>query len=91
MRRRSEEEKRQLLAEWKASGLSKVAFAKERSLSPNSLHRWQKTLATPAFVEVLATRPAGPVFVLRLREGVQVEVCAGFDARELRRLVDALC
>lgn len=90
MPRRSEEEKRQLLAEWEASGLSKAAFAKQRGLSPNSLHRWYKALSPPAFVEVLTARPA-PAFVLRVREAVQLEVPLGFDAAELRRLVDALC
>jgi hypothetical protein len=29
--------------------------------------------------------------VLRVRGAVQLEVPAGFDAAELRRLVDALC
>lgn len=91
MPRRSEDEKRQLLAEWEASGLSKAAFAKQRGVSPNSLHRWHKALKTPAFVEVLTAPAAAPAFVLRVREAVQLEVPAGFDAAELRRLVDALC
>ena len=91
MPRRSEEEKRQVLAEWEASGLSKSAFAKKRGLSTNSLHRWAKALKRPAFVEVMAPNSAAPAFVLRVREAVQVEVPAGFDACELRRLVEALC
>jgi transposase-like protein len=91
MPRRSDEEKRRLLAEWEASGLSKSVFAKQRGVSPNSLYRWHKALHPAAFVEVLAARPAAPVFVLRVRGAVQLEVPAGFDAAELRRLVDALC
>ncbi|HJN78011.1 MAG TPA: hypothetical protein QGF58_29125 [Myxococcota bacterium] len=89
MRRRSEGEKRVLLGEWAASGLSKVAFAKKHKVSPNSLSRWRKALTQPAFVEVLPS--LGPAFVLRLRDEIQLEVPAGFDAHELRRLVDALC
>ena len=90
MRRRSDAEKRELLGEWAASGLSKVAFAKKHKVSPNSLSRWRKVLARPAFVEVLPASQ-GPAFVLRLRDEVQLEVPAGFDAGELRRLVDTLC
>jgi transposase-like protein len=90
MRRRSEEEKRELLAEWEASGLSKAAFAKKHELSPNSLSRWQKVLTRQAFVEVLSPSHR-PAFVLRLRDEVQLEVPSGFDAGELRRLVEALC
>lgn len=90
MRRRSEEEKRELLAEWESSGLSKAAFAKKHEVSANSLSRWQKALARPTFVEVVPPSH-GPAFVLRLRAAVQLEVAAGFDAGELRRLVDALC
>jgi transposase-like protein len=90
MRRRSDAEKRELLGEWAASGLSKVAFAKKHQVSPNSLSRWRMALTRPAFVEVKAAA-SGPAFVLRLRDGVQLEVPAGFDAAALRRLVDALC
>ena len=53
MARRSEDEKRQVLAAWKASGKGKAAFARQHGLSPNSLSRWQKALRPTGFVEVV--------------------------------------
>lgn len=91
MRRRSDEEKRELLAEWRASGLSRAAFARQQGVSPSSLYRWRRALERPAFVEVVAAEPTGSAFVLRLPRGVEVDVSPGFDAAELRRLVQALC
>ena len=90
MARRSEAEKRQILSAWEASGLGKAAFAKQHGLSPNSLYRWQKALKPAGFVEVLV-QPAKRPLVVQVGEGVRIEVPAGFDACELRRLVQALC
>ena len=36
---------RQALADWSRSGLSKVAFCRERGLSPSALHWWKGELA----------------------------------------------
>ena len=90
MARRSEDEKRQVLAAWKASGKGKAAFARQHGLSPNSLSRWQKALRPTGFVEVVVPTRLGPLFV-HIGEGVRVEVDPGFDASEVRRLVQALC
>ena len=90
MARRSVEEKRRLLAAWEASGLGKAAFARKHGLSPNSLYRWKKALGPAGFVEVQVARvPAA--LVVHVRDHVRIEVPADFDARALRRLVDALC
>ena len=42
------------------------------------------------FVEVVVPTRLGPLFV-HIGEGVRVEVDPGFDASEVRRLVQALC
>ncbi|MCP4731485.1 MAG: transposase [Roseibacillus sp.] len=90
MARRTEAEKRQILAAWGASGLGKAAFAKEHGLSPNSLYRWQKALKPSGFVEVLVPPARCPLFV-HVGERTRIEVPEGFDASEVRRLVDTLC
>ena len=81
---------------WRASGLSQSAFAAQHRISDSSLGRWAQQYApqlpaptaTFADVEVLEVAP----FRLHLAGiGHIVEVPAGFDVTELRRLVAALC
>lgn len=48
--------------------------------------------ASPEFVDVVVVEPSAQVPDLVVEVGqVRVRVPVGFDARELRRLVDALC
>ena len=92
----SESQKLALVRAWRASGLSQSAFAAQHRISDSSLGRWAQQYApqlpaptvTFADVEVLEVAP----FRLHLAGiGHVVEVPAGFDAAELRRLVAALC
>ena len=97
-RRRSAAEWRALVAEWRASGQSRGTFATVRGLSPRTLGWWAWRLGAtadpgPEFVELVvadAVEAAPPDLVVEVGV-VRVHVPVGFDARELRRLVDALC
>lgn len=91
MPRRSEQEKRELVSRWEASGLGKAAFGRLHGVSPNSLTRWREALRVRAFVEVEVATPVASEFVVQVPSGVEVRVPNGFDAEELRRLVTALC
>jgi hypothetical protein len=81
---------------WRASGLSQTAFAAQHRLSDSSLGRWAQQCApqlpapTQTFAEVEIVE-AAPLRVHIGATGHVVEVPAGFDAAELRRLVAALC
>lgn len=97
---RSAREKQQVVEAWRRSGLPKTRFASENGLPPTSLTKWiaaAEDVALPAtrFVPVHIIEdtavPAGPLVVQVARTGHRVEVPAGFDVVELRRLVDALC
>jgi len=95
-RRRSREEWSRLVAEWRASGLSQPAFAREKGLAPTTLSWWACRLKREArseprlvAVDVAAEEPPAP-FRVELSGGRTVVVPAGFDAASLRRLVAAL-
>jgi transposase-like protein len=92
-------EKRELVADWRRSGMSKLRFARERGVPPSGLSRWiarmEGTEAEgPRFlpVHVVSDTPAAPCLVVHVSgSGHRIEVPAGFDAGELQRLVRALC
>lgn len=94
-RRRTTAERAALVASWRRSGKSRRAFARELGVAANTLYRWiREASREPEFVEVLSMpepRPAVNPFVVTLSGGLRVEVPVGFEASELRRLVDALC
>jgi hypothetical protein len=103
MVRRSREEWVVLVDDLARSGLTAKQFAHQRGINANTLLWWRVELRRrarsanqPAFIEVVVTeraedRPAAP-FVVVLRDvRHEVVVPNGFDAAELRRLVDALC
>ncbi len=88
-RRRNAEQRRDMVNQWRASGLSKAQFAKDAQVSPNTLRRWvHEQSEESAFVEVVAAHAPA----LWVEVGcVRVQVPTGFDSVELRRLVQALC
>lgn len=96
---RSDAEKRRLLVEFRASGLTCARFAKQRGLSPNSLRQWaarpdlQPAPSKARFVDVdLVDEAVSPLLVIQIAgSGHRVEVRRGFDSGELRRLLAALC
>jgi transposase len=95
---------REVLAEAKQSGESVSAFAQRHGMDPQRLYPWRRKLdavksvdsstRTEAFVpvrvasEARATSASG--FEVVLGAGRIVRVGADFDARALRRLVEAL-
>jgi transposase-like protein len=81
---------------WRASGLSQTAFAAQHRIADSSLGRWAQQYAPqlPAPMQTFAEVEVVEAAPLRVHIGVTghvVEVPAGFDATELRRLVAALC
>lgn len=98
---RTPDEKRALLAEWRSSGHSPTRFARERGLSKSSILNWarrdgaveRKVPTRFVDVEMIAseTVAAGGFVVHIAGPGHRVEVPLGFDAAELRRVVEALC
>ena len=95
----SPEEKRTLVASWRASGQSQSRFAFEHGVPQSSFSKWvaryaPAPMARPTFatVEVVDESPPPPNLLVHLgTSGLRVEVPAGFDPAELRRLVGALC
>ena len=102
-RRRSRAEAGQLVAEYEASGLSRVEFCQKHGLSLATLARYRKrqTQGSPAagnrWVELKqsAARPALGIpassgLAVALRSGRRIEVGRGFDAHTLAQLLDVL-
>lgn len=96
MARATREQWAKRVESWKRSGLTAAQFASRHGLSPRSLSWWKWRLSTsaraaPPVVEVVAlTRQSGDPFELVLGERVRVRVPAGFDAEDLRRLLEAV-
>lgn len=90
-------EARAVLAEQQASGLSSLAFARRKGLSPQRLYWWRQRLeaasleraSRQAFVEVTAASAGLPVEVI-VRSGRVLRVPASIDPEVLLQLVEAL-
>ena len=81
MRRRTAEERREIVAEFRGSGLTQEAFARRRRLSVGTLRSWiyrdDEALEEreDRFVEISASSlPAGPEVVLRVGDQVVLEL-----------------
>jgi len=92
---------RQLVERWQASDLSDAAFARRERVSIRQLRRWRDLFAgepteglefAPVVIRepAYSKQPTMTPFVVELRQGCSIRVAAGFDARELRRLVESL-
>ncbi len=101
--RRSRAEAQQLVAEYEASGLSRVEFCRERGLSLATLARYRKRQSPSQAaagtrwlaVEVSRGRPGletgtSSGLAVGLPGGRRIEVGRGFDARTLAQLVGLL-
>lgn len=90
------------MQQWKDSGLDAEKFAENEKLNANTLRWWSshlrrtpKKAVPPAFVEVIARKPArtrAPTQNTALLEvvmshGTRVVVPVGFDENTLRRLL----
>ena len=97
--KRSDDEKRALLAEWRLSGLSRTAFCKSKGIAWKSLGEWMARLEPPvsmppnSFVDVDIVPDAGtaPLLLELAGSGHCIVVPSDFDVAALRRLVGALC
>jgi hypothetical protein len=93
---RSEAERRQEVARWRASGLSVMSYCSAHGMSAESLRRWREeadgrgAVRAPAFVrmDVVGRREGGGLVVEV--GGVRIRVERGFDATLLREMVEAL-
>jgi transcriptional regulator with XRE-family HTH domain len=95
---------RRLLEEHARSGLTQIAFAEGKGISSSTLSWWRREVqhrdrrraklngAAPRLVpvEVVGEHRAGPAFVVQLTSGRILRVRGGFDAAELKRLVEVL-
>jgi|SRR5579862_355539 hypothetical protein len=105
-RRRSQAEAEALVSEFEASGLLREAFCQQRGLAVGTLDKYrrrvhkgqQSSSGSILPVEVVwsprqnPNRDAGRdgVLVVELRGGRRIEVCRGFDAGTLERLLTVL-
>ena len=96
-RRHSAAEWQHLIDQWLAGGQTREQFAHEHGLNPTTLSWWRWKLGQreqlPQFlaVDVVDIEPGhAPDLIVELAR-VRVRVPSGFDAAELRRLVEALC
>lgn len=88
-----------LLEQQAESGLSVTNYAARVGISPWTLYQWRRRLASscdddrvarPKLIEVAVAQPAAGGLVVRLDGRRSITVPSGFDADDLRRLVEVL-
>jgi len=87
--KRSAEEMRRMLEEFKSSGLTRREFCERQHIAVTTLDYWRRARPRQARlvkVEVAAGGPA-PGFTLRLANGRHIESSWGFVEAELARLI----
>jgi hypothetical protein len=95
-RRQARGDWERLIARWRASGKSMLAYAREREISYWQLVRWRRRIEAEPVAEPLTLIPVaaqasgGAGVVVRLPGGVGIEVERGFDAGVLAAVVQAL-
>lgn len=105
-RRRSLAEVQALVGEFESSGLLRAAFCQERGLAVGTLDKYRQRvhggrqaggsafvpveLVPPAAREVNGVARRDGALVVELRSGRRIEVCCGFDAGTLERLLSIL-
>ena len=105
-RRRTQAEVEALVAEFEASGLMREGFCQQRGLAVGTLDKYRRRVhkgsqssgGSMLPVEVVWSTGQNPnrdagrdgVLVVELRGGRRIEVCRGFDAGTLERLVTVL-
>lgn len=91
-----ENQARQTIERWRASGLGVVQFAKREGISVGTFYRMRAKAdaADPCIVPVVVRSGPTPApvssFEVELASGMKIRVAVGFDAAELVRLVEAL-
>ncbi len=96
-----EKQARRTIDKWRASGLGVVQFTKREGISVGMFYRMRAkadgpaAAADPCLVPVVVRSESAPAsttpgFEVELASGLRIRVVAGFDAKELVRLVEAL-
>jgi hypothetical protein len=104
-RRSTEAFRREIVAEYRASGLSQMAFAREKGLSASTLQSWtRKSRGVPpraggaSLVPVRLRPNAGAALCMAARDGFEIvlgsgrllRVPSGFDGAEVKALIEIL-
>jgi len=88
----SKEEKTMWLEDWKQSGKSANAYAKENGLVPWTFNKWTKDEVQTNFVEIrpkIKTKTQG-VAILIEKGDVKIHIPLGINASELRTVIESL-
>lgn len=86
----------QRIARWLASGLSMAAFCRRHGVNYAQLVWWrrhlQRDVASPplTLIPVVVPKPSHCAIVIRLADGIGIEVDGGFDAVLLSAVVRTL-
>ena len=88
----STEEKAMWVADWKQSGMSAYAYAKENGLVPQTFFRWAKAENTtePGFVEVsteIMLKPHYPHQIVIEKGDVKIHIPCGIGRNELQAIM----
>jgi transposase-like protein len=93
----SPEEREQILAAYRGSGLSQREFAAQNGVSVSSLVLWmrqkgRRPTASPPLIALPSGFPAGGAraYAIDFRGGHRLEIARGFDPAELERLCHVL-
>ena len=99
-RRRSQAEVEALVAEFESSGLLREAFCRQRDLAVGTLDKYRRRvrgghsqvgpLCPVELVSSSRSLDRDNFLVVELRDGRRIEVCRGFDAGTLERLLAVL-
>ena len=96
--RRSESEWRGIIAEYEQSGQTQEAYCQGRGISLSPFHKWRRRLKgvvpgeTPNFIEIKPKvfSSGGRTYEIVLGSGASLKVGSGYNASEVRELVEIL-
>jgi transposase-like protein len=84
------EQRQRAVTDFEQSGLSRRDYCAQHQISVNTLDNWRrKVKAAAKFVRVEVTPARHSRLTLVLTNGRRIETEAGFDERELTRLIHA--
>jgi hypothetical protein len=90
-----EDDARGVIEDWRASGLSMAAFARQHGLRVERIRRWRRRIedepSEPRFVRLVVREPENEAEPLWVHVGsARIEVPRGFDEETLLRLIRTL-
>jgi hypothetical protein len=91
MKQYSKEEKAKRLENWKQSGKSPWAYAKENGINPQTFTKWTKKQEGPGFVRIPSTARPGIPGEIPIEKGeIKIHLPAHITAQELYGVVKSL-